>query len=72
MTLASISIALKHDPTERTLVEVDVRGRRNRLTMGEEALIRDAILEFHNNGTPLNRKCAYGSSSCLVSTLDAE
>lgn len=62
---------MKHDPTERAILEAsDGRRRPDRLTVDEERLIRYAILKFHNNGTPLIRASVCHIARVLISTLN--
>ncbi len=48
------------------------RGRKQRLSMDEEKLIADAVLEFQHNGTPLSRASILNLAMTFTKTLPAE
>ncbi len=48
------------------------RGRKQRLSMDEEKLIADAVLEFQHNGTPLSWASILNLAMTFITTLPAD
>ena len=48
------------------------RGRKQRLTVEEESMIADAVIEFQRNGTLLDRDCVRDLVQTLVQTFTKE
>lgn len=67
VSIPSSSHSMKHYARGNALLEAsDRRSRTQRLRPHGEELIRHAILDFHNNGTPLNKACVFELATVLV------
>lgn len=65
--------ALKQPPTGAGILEASSgRGRRRRLTPAGEELIKETIIEFQSNGTPLDRRSVQDLVQEYVKTLPME
>ena len=63
----------KFDISERTILKASGgRGRKQTLTFVEETFIVESVLEFQNNGTPLDRRCILDLAQTIVSTFPSE
>lgn len=68
--MVSIARAMKHDPTEKSLLEAfDDCGRRISLTDLEKDLIKEVVLKLRNNSTPLSGDCVYISRATTIRCL---
>lgn len=66
----SLQRVSKKQANESTILQQsDGKGRKARLTNEEEKIIADALLEFQNRGTPLDRQCLLYLAHTLIETL---
>ena len=73
VSITALHRASKSEATESAILSSsDGRGRKQRLSEEEETMIKDAALEFQNNGTPLDRNSFLHLAETLVMTLSPD
>ncbi len=72
-SFSALQRAVKTNATSFSIVAASKgRGRKQRLSIDEEKLIADAVLEFQHNGTPLSRVSILNLAMTFIKTLPAE